>query len=368
MRYAVGYGTAKVLDRERPSMISLFYPIERTAATSPTAVPYMPPLTCSILDLGLSRKGLPKVCNRMRLQASEYAGAISDDLGQFPLGMQDYYNVKYNYSQEAVLFSPGLTCSRHQYNAMAQSLASEGYAVVTMDHTEEAVVIEWPDGTHTLGNILPTVAQDDVVKHTQLLDTRVRDSRFVLTQLADVRVIKQLIPQFPHPRSPFDRPVDRQRAAIVGHSFGGATAVCAVMQDRRFMGAMNMDGSQYGSLQPVERLVVLFGRGEPDPRNRRNNPTWEHLSKYARYLREINLAESAHNTFSDLPLIFKLSGIVNEQFARELAGTLDGELSFKIVTAYIKDFADLVLKDKNGELYKESSILYPEMELMTERR
>ncbi|KAJ4358572.1 uncharacterized protein N0V89_003156 [Didymosphaeria variabile] len=346
--YAVGYGTAKVPGYQRPIMISLFYPIERTAATPPTAVPYMPPLTSSILDLGLSREGLPEVFNRMRLQSSEYAGAISDDLREFPL----------------VLLSPGLTLSRHQYNAMAQSVASEGYAVVTMDHAKEAMVVEWPDGTHTRGNISLNVATDNVVKHARLLETRVRDARFVLTQLAFLGVVKQLIPHFPHARSPFDR----QRAAIIGHSFGGATAVCTMMQDRRFMGAMNMDGSQYGISRPVERLVVLFGRGEPDPRNRRNNSTWARLLRYARRLREISLAESAHHTFSDLPLIFKLGGIANEEMARELAGTLDGERSLKIVTAYIKDFADKVLKGENGQLYTGSSILYPEIELIKGRR
>lgn len=242
---------------------------------------------------------------------------------------------------------------------MAQSLASEGYAVVSMDHPWEAMVIEWPDGTNTRGNISPTIKEEDARKHQELLDTRVADACFVLDQLELLKVVQQLVP---NAQSPFNK----QSAAIFGHSLGGATAVSALMRDSRFKGAMNMDGSQYGPLVRTKRPVVLFGRGEPDPRNRFNNPTWQKLAEQLDYKREINLRGSAHNTFSDLPLVFKLSGIPNEGFAREMAGILDGELSFKMVTKCIRDFADLALKGKRDTLFEEASCVYPEIEIVRE--
>ncbi|KAL5372677.1 hypothetical protein DPSP01_013294 [Paraphaeosphaeria sporulosa] len=348
--YAVGYSTSKLVDVTRTDpfsppghrrvVISLFYPIERAAAAPSSPVPYMPPMASMMLDLFLSSKGLPKVCSRMQLQVSSEQAIV--DFGKVPL----------------VLVSPGLTFTRHQYNCMAQNLASEGYAVVTMDHTWEAMVVEWPDGSHTRGIVSPNVKEEDAEKHAQLLDTRVGDARFVLTQLGNLDVIQQLVP---NAKCPFDT----TNAAIIGHSFGGATAVCALIQDTRFKGAMNMDGSQYGKLAKTERLVVLFGRGEPDARNRSNNATWANLCKHLGHLKEINLKGSAHNTFSDLPLIFKLGGIANEGFAKEMAGTLDGERSFGTVMAYVKEFADLVLKGRNGLLYEGPSELHPEVELMS---
>jgi len=50
-----------------------------------------------------------------------------------------------------VLFSPGLTFSRHHYNALTRSIASEGLAVVTIITTRETVIVEHTDGTHVQG-------------------------------------------------------------------------------------------------------------------------------------------------------------------------------------------------------------------------
>lgn len=45
-----------------------------------------------------------------------------------------------------VLLSPGGGHSRLVYGTMARSLASEGYAVVAVDHPYDAAVVEFPDG------------------------------------------------------------------------------------------------------------------------------------------------------------------------------------------------------------------------------
>lgn len=45
-----------------------------------------------------------------------------------------------------ILFSPGAGTPRFYYGALAQSLASSGYAVVTTDHRYDADVVEFPDG------------------------------------------------------------------------------------------------------------------------------------------------------------------------------------------------------------------------------
>jgi hypothetical protein len=37
------------------------------------------------------------------------------------------------------------------YNAMAMTLASHGYIVLTVDHSYDAAIIEFPDGTSVTG-------------------------------------------------------------------------------------------------------------------------------------------------------------------------------------------------------------------------
>jgi len=45
------------------------------------------------------------------------------------------------------IFSPGAQGTRLVYGAMARSLASLGYVVLTLDHTYETLVVEFPDGS-----------------------------------------------------------------------------------------------------------------------------------------------------------------------------------------------------------------------------
>jgi predicted dienelactone hydrolase len=46
-----------------------------------------------------------------------------------------------------VLFDPGFGESRLIYGAMARSLASHGYVVVTVDHPFDAPAVQFPDGS-----------------------------------------------------------------------------------------------------------------------------------------------------------------------------------------------------------------------------
>lgn len=55
-----------------------------------------------------------------------------------------------------VLFSPGLGGSRHMYGVLARSLASYGYVVLTLDHTYETGVVEFPDGSVVYGVVNAT--------------------------------------------------------------------------------------------------------------------------------------------------------------------------------------------------------------------
>ncbi|KAF2691408.1 hypothetical protein K458DRAFT_286246 [Lentithecium fluviatile CBS 122367] len=350
-RYAVGCNITKFIDEARTDpydpnhekrtvMVSLFYPIERSRSDGPSPVPCVPPKTAATLDAGLAQFGLPKIFGTIKLQISTATSLdATKDTGKFPL----------------VLLSPGLTFSRHQYNALAQSIASEGYTVATMDHTHDTVIVEYPDSTHVQGKPPTHWDPQNKDRHEELLATRVEDARFVLTQLGNLDVVKTLVPGA-------TRAFDTGRAAILGHSFGGTTAISTLMKDSRFVGAINMDGSQYGPLTNTEKPVLLFGRGEPSPRNRSNNPTWQLLWGHLKGKRwEVNLKDSEHLTFCDSPLLMNLSGMEKTVVTTKMVGTLDGARAFEVVTAYVKAFLGYVLSEEESPLLKAASDDFPEV-------
>ncbi|KAF2241791.1 PAF acetylhydrolase family protein [Trematosphaeria pertusa] len=351
-QYAVGHSTTKLIDNARTDpydpehgkrnvMISLFYPVDRSACKMISPVPYMPPKTVEILDEYVAQFEMPRgIFGAIRMQmASDISPEAIKEAIKFPL----------------VLFSPGLGASRLQYNALAQKLASAGYAVVTMDYTYETIVVEYPDGTYTPG--LPPTHWDpsNREKHEAALATRVEDSRFVLSQLGSLDVVQQLVPGA-------TAPFNTEKAVFIGHSFGGCTAISALMADARFAGAVNMDGSQYGPLSDTQKPVLLFGRGDPSPRNRSNNATWEPLWAHLKGRRkEVNLRGCEHTTFCDTPLLTKLSGMPTSGIVEKMIGTLDGERSFEVVARYLVEFAGFVLKGEEGLLFAGPREEWPEI-------
>ncbi|EOA82629.1 uncharacterized protein SETTUDRAFT_165100 [Exserohilum turcica Et28A] len=262
---------------------------------------------------------------------------VVKDVGKFPL----------------VLFSPGLGGSRLLYNVLAESLASAGYAVATMDHTFEALVVEYPDGSFTPG--LNASYWDPSIpgRLESLLGVRVEDGRFVLSQLGRKDVVRKLAPGSACG-------FNTSRVAFYGHSFGGATAISALMNDTRFTGAINMDGTQYGNQTDVKKPALLFGRAKPSPHNRTNDASWEGVWRHLKgWRRELGLEDSEHLTFGDVPLLLKLIRLPIP--VKPIIGSLDGERSFEIITTYIEAFMDYVLKGKKSELFDGPSEKFPEI-------
>ncbi|KAF2271141.1 hypothetical protein CC78DRAFT_12655 [Lojkania enalia] len=353
--YTVSQTTAKLIDESRTDpydpnkgkrnvMTSIFYPVRHKHCESTCEIPYAPPITARYLDAFAAQHGIPDgTLPSIRMESCcNTTSQATKEVTKFPIA----------------IFSPGLGATRLLYNAMAQTLAASGYIVATIDHTYDAMIVEYPDGTFTPGldpsywNIEPPELEERL---TKLLDTRVEDGRFVLSQLGNASVVKSLIPGT-------TCAFNTKRAAFLGHSFGGATSIAALMKDRRFVGGANMDGTQWGTISNIYKPALLFGRAEPDTHNSTTDATWqEALDHMKAWKRELGLRNSAHNTFGDTPLLVKLSGWEITDAIRTLIGTLDGGRSFQIVTTYLTAFTDFVLKGRRSPLFDGESSLYPEI-------
>ncbi|RZT17457.1 hypothetical protein EV649_4999 [Kribbella sp. VKM Ac-2569] len=109
-------------------------------------------------------------------------------------------------------------------------LASRGYAVVTMEHPHESLVIEEPDGT--------LIFADD--PETRPFNERIQDAAVVLGQL------HRLVPEA-------DR---RTPVAMFGHSRGGAAAAEVMLHHPQVIAGVDLDGSPRGD-------VVAAGLDQP---------------------------------------------------------------------------------------------------------
>lgn len=127
---------------KRQVLLSVFWPIDKTKECSPEIVPYMPPATAQAYGQWAASNGLS-----------------NDTFAQFELEVCGIKAVKgcpvKSSRYPLVLFSPGSGNSRLLYSAMAKSLDSYGYVVVTVDHPYDANIVEFPDGTIVLGADIP---------------------------------------------------------------------------------------------------------------------------------------------------------------------------------------------------------------------
>lgn len=359
--YGVASNTAKLVDlsrldpfapvqQPRAVMISVFYPVESSSCTY-SLRSYLPPRTAAFEDQHFASFGIPN---------GTFESLAVQSCNTSPLA--PFYDQRKRH--HVVLFSPALATTRLFYSAIAQSLASFGYVVVTIDHPYDADIVEFPDGSFVLG----TINGDDTAvgaNSTISLDvtTRSQDAIFVLNELGKNSVAKSVLPGAV-------RGLNTRRVGMFGHSLGGATTSATMAKDRRVIAGMNLDGSFFGPgaiVNDLSRPFLLFGRGGPPAHNRSSDDTWavfwQHLSGWKT---ELSLRGAQHYTFSDLPVLVDVLGFQGllPDAVTDMIGTLDGLRVLEILHVYIAAFFDAFLLGKGTGFVSGPSDSFPEVEFL----
>ncbi|KAH7109062.1 Alpha/Beta hydrolase protein [Dendryphion nanum] len=353
--YTVAQTTAKLTDTNRTDpydpangtrnvMITLFTPVPPRSCQQTCQLPYMPPQTAALINAGATALyGIPEnTFSSFSIPACcKTSNSASSSFSKVPL----------------ILFSPGLQGSRLLYSYLAATLSSHGYIVATLDHTYEAMVVEYPDGTLIPG--LNDTFFDPRVPG--LLDTalavRVADSRFVLNQLGKADVVKKLLPGA-------SCGLNTKSVGFYGHSFGGATAIAAASSDPRFLAAANLDGRQFGDLSSLrpQQSILFFGRAEPNPHNRTDDETWQTGFAAAKgWKRVLGLKDSAHSTFADFVVLAEVARLPLSEELKELVGGLEAGRVVEILGTYVKSFFGRVLKGERTGLFEGGKKEFPEV-------
>ncbi|MCL1699427.1 alpha/beta fold hydrolase [Lysinibacillus sp. Bpr_S20] len=146
-----------------------------------------------------------------------------------------------------LLFSHGFSGFRNQNTFEVESLASQGYIVLGIDHSFDAAATVYPDGRIAY---LQSIDLNDFAKSDRHIELWKKDVAFVLDQVEKLNQSDEA--------DLFTGRIDTSRIGMFGHSYGGATAAQMLAEDSRIKAAINMDGTLYGSVFPDSGIGKPF--------------------------------------------------------------------------------------------------------------
>ncbi|MCX4680859.1 hypothetical protein OG413_37245 [Streptomyces sp. NBC_01433] len=340
----------------RELMITLWYPARRTQGFR--RAPWLPPAAAA----------------QFREQISKDLRTPMDNV-DFPLthGHEGAPVRPHPGGHPLILFSPGYGALRGLSTALAEDLAGRGYAVVTIDHTYDSQIVEFPGGRLELGRqpARPTAA--DIRK---ALRVRKDDTGFVLDQLTALNAGRAANAAHTASGSGAGRgqlpqglrgSLDLSRIAMFGHSLGGDTAAEVMSRDSRVLAGVNLDGSFNGAVATtgLDRPFLLMSNAN---HGRHNDPSWKRFWSHLRgWHLELRLRDSGHQTYTDLsPLAQQLERALTlpPDVVAQLTtaiGTIDADRAVAAERAYLGAFFDLHLRGHDSRLLSAPSPRYPDI-------
>ncbi|WP_433337054.1 alpha/beta hydrolase family protein [Spirillospora sp. CA-294931] len=343
-----------VAGKRRELMISVWYPARDQGG--PRA-PYLRPAAARAIDaagaLGIFKPGQVDWAGA-RTHAGE---GVAADARRGP--------------RPVVLYSPGFGVPRALGTGLAENLVSQGYVVVTMDHTFETTPVEFPGG-RVEGQRLPPQGPERLKK---ALATRVQDTRFILDRLDALRAGANPDAEGRHLPRGLGRTLDLTRVGMAGHSAGGIQAAETMRLDRRVDSGIDMDGTMaYSDKEFVQvageglaRPFMLMGAAiGGKPQTHLTNPSWGSFwDRSTGFKRDLNLPEGGHYSYTDLQTVLpELDEKLDIPAAQRAAfiGTIDvpGRAA-RSVNAYVTAFFDRSLRGRPGRPLDGPSPAHPDV-------
>ncbi|KAA8643673.1 uncharacterized protein ATNIH1004_010447 [Aspergillus tanneri] len=329
---------------KRSIMVTTFTPVNCGSVPSTS---YIPNSTARYEDKSFQSFGLPLgTFESLRIQSQTQQQPPPFRLhGDYPV----------------VLFSPALATSRLMYTLLLQEITSNGFAVVSVDHPYDADIVEYPDGRTVLG-ILTNISTE--TEFVSALNVRVKDMLFLLDQMNDEKVIRNL---FPLSQGNLHL-LSLDQVTILGHSLGGATAAQTILVNNRFVGGINLDGKLWGSVvdKGLSSPFLLFGNTN---HTRATDPSWARFWSHLQgWKLELQLAQSEHYTFSDFPVLvdaLSVSDEVRQIIQADYIGTIGGLRAKDVITSYTIATLQYFVYGHTSELLSGPSVAYPDVKFVS---
>ncbi len=229
-------GTRKETLTERPGekrelMVQIWYPADEEMCGE--RLPYFP-------DPYLYARALHSSLELPLHLAIQLGAVLTNSVFDAPLakGKRKY---------PVLIYSHGFGALANSSTFLVEQLVSRGYIVLGINHTYNCSITVFPDGR--IAKFKDMGSQGAKVMNKLAADVWARDVRFILNRLEGLAR---------HDAGRFAGRIDTRRIGILGHSFGGATAAQAMMQDPRLKAGLNMDGTFYGHPIPAAGLKRPF--------------------------------------------------------------------------------------------------------------
>jgi dienelactone hydrolase len=150
-----------------------------------------------------------------------------------------------------ILYSPGMGVDRDLYLFNIIQLVMEGYMVVTVGSTYEALYTIFPnEGVIYQSERVRTIPANDLAWQKKLVDIRVSDLRCVVDTLSSWNESDSVLKQ----------KFDLSRIGAIGHSLGGTAVFELAKRDHRIRAGVMLDGSLHlienGQTVPASFLSI----------------------------------------------------------------------------------------------------------------
>ena len=200
-----------------------------------------------------------------------------------------------------LIFSHGITGSRHLHQILFEYLSSRGFIVFAPNHSYDASISIFPDGRIADYRSEITGHPDSVAIRSIQMETRSEDIKYIQNFI--VRMNNGDLP------SKLKGMIDLNKLALAGHSFGGATAICASSENKMIKACIALDGW----ISPIPNTIINSGMNVPFLFIGRKS--WNDSSYPGNYLKLAELINSSsgpcnikaldqalHLDFSDVPM------------------------------------------------------------------
>lgn len=143
------------------------------------------------------------------------------------------------------------------------------------------------------------------------------------------------------------------KVVALGHSLGGASAAETILNDKRVLGGIDLDGRLFNPVlsKGLDKPFMLLGR----PNHRSEDKTWAQFYDNLRGSKaELQIAGTLHGSFTDTPLLITALDLPEEykKPVESLVGTVEGKRMQSLLSKTVDGFFTYVFDGKTDALTK----------------
>lgn len=236
-----------------------------------------------------------------------------------------------------IIFSHGLGAFRTLYSAIGIDLASHGFIVAAVEHRDKSASATYyfkdqsaAKAKNKTWMYIKMLKQEDSSERNKQVRQRAKECSQALNLILDInsgKPVKNIL-KLPFAIKQLTDSVDVNKIAIMGHSFGGATVLQTLSEDKRFRCGIALDAWMFPLGDEVYPRIPqpLFYINSEQFQYRENIEKMEQSCLPGKERKMITIRGSVHQNFADFTFatskitayIFSLKGHIDSNVAIDL--------------------------------------------------